>query len=116
MTIIVLTAVPAGLRGHLTRWLMEIAPGVFVGKVSSRVRDQLWLIVQDMIGNGRGLLVHTARNEQGFTFHNCGHAWEPIDIEGITLMLRPSAMRTTNEKPKDVKSLAARYRRVRHSE
>ncbi len=23
----VLTAVPAGLRGHVTRWLLEIAPG-----------------------------------------------------------------------------------------
>ena len=32
MVVIVLTACPAGLRGHLTRWLLEISPGVFVGK------------------------------------------------------------------------------------
>ena len=31
MTVIVVTACPAGLRGHLTRWLLEISPGVFVG-------------------------------------------------------------------------------------
>ena len=39
MTVLVLTACPAGLRGHLTRWLLEISPGVFVGHVPARVRD-----------------------------------------------------------------------------
>ncbi|MGO4760857.1 type I-E CRISPR-associated endoribonuclease Cas2, partial [Streptomyces sp. 2MCAF27] len=29
MTVIVLTNCPAGLRGFLTRWLLEISPGVF---------------------------------------------------------------------------------------
>lgn len=28
MVVIVLTACPVGLRGDLTRWLLEIAPGV----------------------------------------------------------------------------------------
>ncbi|WP_423232601.1 type I-E CRISPR-associated endoribonuclease Cas2e, partial [Bacillus licheniformis] len=42
MTVLVLTACPAGLRGHLTRWLLEISPGVFVGHVPARVRDALW--------------------------------------------------------------------------
>lgn len=31
MVVLMLTACPEGLRGHLTRWLMEIGPGVFVG-------------------------------------------------------------------------------------
>lgn len=31
MVVIVLSACPAGLRGHLTRWLLEISAGVFVG-------------------------------------------------------------------------------------
>lgn len=39
MTVIVLTAVPPGLRGHLTRWLLEISSGVYVGYVSARVRE-----------------------------------------------------------------------------
>jgi CRISPR-associated protein Cas2 len=41
MVVIVLSACPAGLRGHLTRWLVEISAGVFVGHVSARVRDLL---------------------------------------------------------------------------
>ncbi|WP_255360400.1 type I-E CRISPR-associated endoribonuclease Cas2, partial [Frankia sp. EI5c] len=31
MTVIVLIAAPEGLRGHLTRWMIEIAAGVYVG-------------------------------------------------------------------------------------
>jgi CRISPR-associated protein Cas2 len=43
MTVVILTAVPPGLRGHLTRWLLEISPGVFVGHISARVRSRMWL-------------------------------------------------------------------------
>ena len=40
LVVLVLTACPAGLRGHLTRWLLEISPGVFCGRVSARVRER----------------------------------------------------------------------------
>ncbi|MDQ0847452.1 CRISPR-associated endoribonuclease Cas2 subtype I-E [Streptomyces sp. V1I6] len=42
MTVIVLTNCPAGLRGFLTRWLLEISAGVFIGNPSARIRDVLW--------------------------------------------------------------------------
>lgn len=42
MIVIVLTVSPPKLRGHLTRWLFEISPGVYVGKASARVRELLW--------------------------------------------------------------------------
>ncbi len=90
MTVIILTAVPpSGLRGHLTRWLMEVAPGVYVGRISARVRDALWDIILEMVRDGRALMVFSARNEQGLEIRNHGHSWEPVDIEGITLMRRP---------------------------
>lgn len=50
MVVIVLSACPAGLRGHLTRWLLEISAGVFVGHVSTRVRDLMWLNVCELSG------------------------------------------------------------------
>lgn len=89
MIVLVLTACPPGLRGFLTRWLMEISAGVFVGKVNARVRELLWERVIEMIGSGRAILVRSVRNEQGLDVRVHGHHWEPIDIEGITLMLRP---------------------------
>lgn len=89
MIVIVLTACPEGLRGHLTRWLMEISAGVYVGRVSRRVREELWQRVTSMIGNGRALLVYSARNEQGLEVKTFGHHWVPEDLEGVTLMRRP---------------------------
>jgi CRISPR-associated protein Cas2 len=90
MTVIVVAACPVGLRGHLTRWLLEISAGVFVGRVSARVRDLLWQRTVEMVKTGRAIMVFSANNEQGLAFKVHKHDWVPIDIEGVTLMLRPN--------------------------
>ena len=90
MTVIVVAACPVGLRGHLTRWLLEISPGVFVGKIPARVRDLMWERVVDMVRTGRAIMVHSANNEQGLAFAVHEHDWIPVDVEGVHLMLRPS--------------------------
>lgn len=90
MTVIVLSACPIGLRGQLTRWLMEISPGVFVGRISARVRDELWNRVTGLVGRGRAILVYSTSGEQGLAFKVHGHEWIPEDFEGIRLILRPN--------------------------
>lgn len=89
MIVLVLTACPEGLRGHLTKWLMEVSAGVYVGHVSKRVREELWLRVMSMLGGGRALLIYTTSGEQRMALKTFGHHWEPVDYEGITLMRRP---------------------------
>lgn len=89
MVVIVLTACPVGLRGHLTRWLLEISAGVFVGHVSARVRDELWGRVQEMSKQGRALMVFQDDTEQGYSFRTHLHHWETVDVDGLTLMRRP---------------------------
>ncbi|WP_026248795.1 type I-E CRISPR-associated endoribonuclease Cas2e [Streptomyces sp. LaPpAH-108] len=120
MTVIILTNCPAGLRGFLTRWLLEISPGVFLGSPSARVRDILWNEVRTYSGQGRALLAHTTDNEQGFTFRTHDHAWHPTDHEGLTLLHRPAppAQRHTggtppppNQTPEQGWSKAAKRRR-----
>ena len=91
MITIVLSACPVGLRGHLTRWLMEISAGVFVGNVSVRVRELLWLRVVELSGSGRALMVYSVPGEQRLSFRVHKHHWEPTDFDGITLMMRPNA-------------------------
>ncbi len=91
MIVVVLTACPEGLRGHLTRWLMEVSAGVFVGHTSNRVRDELWDRVVELVGRGRALMVFTAATEQRFEVRSHGHHWTPEEIEGLTLMRRPSS-------------------------
>ncbi|WP_236246922.1 type I-E CRISPR-associated endoribonuclease Cas2e [Streptomyces sp. CC210A] len=88
MTVIVLTNCPVGLRGLLTRWLLEISPGVYLGNPSARIRDMLWQEIQQYTGQGRALLAHTTNTEQGFTFRTHDHKWQPTDYEGLTLIRR----------------------------
>ena len=89
MTIIVLTDCPPRLRGDLTKWLMEINTGVYVGNLNSRVRDALWERVCDHVKSGRATMVYRANNEQHMHFRVHNTTWEPVDFDGLTLMRRP---------------------------
>ncbi|MFD7283424.1 type I-E CRISPR-associated endoribonuclease Cas2e [Streptomyces sp. NPDC059862] len=90
MTVVVLIAAPEGLRGHLTRWLIEAAPGVFVGTPNARVRDQLWQVLSDRIHDGQAVMIEPASTEQSWTVRTAGRdRWTPVDFDGLMLMARP---------------------------
>lgn len=111
MTVIVLTQCPVGLRGFLTRWLLEISPGVFIGGPSARIRETLWAEVRQYAGNGRALLAYTSDNEQGFAFETHDHKWNPTDREGVTLIHRPNERATVPPSATKGWSKAAKRRR-----
>lgn len=116
MVVIVVTACPAGLRGHLTRWLLEISAGVFVGHVTARVRDLMWERVVELAKDGRAIMIHSVRGEQRLAFKVHRHDWLPVDLDGIQLMLRPSTAR--QDKPQQLRdgwSNASKYRRANRS-
>lgn len=113
MITLVLSKVPEGLRGHLTKWLLEVAPGVFVGTVSARVRDELWDLTRQMAGTGTAVMIIAARTEQGFAIRNHGHRWDPVNLDGFVTLRRPPANDTSAEPVKSVLPRAARYRWVR---
>lgn len=112
MVIFILTACPAGLRGHLTRWLLEISPGVFVGKVSARLRDSLWEQVVSECRSGKAFLVEPAQNEQGYSFRTHRHEWMPVNLDGLLLLQRPHTVDEFGAKSHGW-SKASRYRRAR---
>ena len=92
MIVIALERVPPGLRGRLTRWLLELRAGVFVGKVSALVRDLLWEDVCQKSKGGSALLVYPADNEQGFSFRIWGAPSYYIEeFEGLWLMRKPAS-------------------------
>lgn len=112
MTVVVLTNCPAGLRGFLSRWLMEISAGVFIGNPSRRIREALWSEVKEYAGNGRALLAYSDGSEQGFAFETFEHHWEPVEHEGLVLMHRPKRAVTENKRsPKSGWSKASKRRR-----
>ena len=42
MVVLILERVPAGLRGDLSRWMIEPKAGIFLGRMTARLRDKLW--------------------------------------------------------------------------
>ena len=117
MQVLVMNACPQGLRGDVSRWFMELAPGVYVGRVSARVRDQLWDRIVAASGQGRALLIYPARNEQGYVVREHQYGWGMEDFDGIVLMRRPPEESrpkdgaVPSDKPPKGWSTAARRRR-----
>lgn len=87
MLVIVVENTPPRLRGRLAVWLLEIRAGVYVGKVSRRVREMLWETVEKGIGEGNAIMAWTTNTEAGFDFMTLGVSRRiPIEMEGIKLV------------------------------
>ena len=87
LTVLTTTAVPDHVRGALTRWMIEPTPGLYVGTLSGRVRDELWRVVSASIGAGSAVLVHPESNEQGYALRTAGERRRiPVDFDGLTLI------------------------------
>lgn len=90
MIVLCISDAPPSLRGDLSKWLIEINVGVYVGRVSARVREQLWKRVVRDVKAGRATMVYRAQNEQGMAFRVHNSEWIPIDFDGLSLMLHPN--------------------------
>lgn len=92
MTVLIVECACVGLRGALTRWMLEVHAGVFVGTLSARVRERLWGKVCASKKAGGCILISRARNEQGFAVATHGDPRRSIiDIEGLQLVARQVA-------------------------
>lgn len=111
MVVVVLTNCPAKLRGHLTRWLLEISAGVYVGHVSARVRDLLWDQIVEYVKDGKALMVYNSTGEQRLAFRTHLHEWEAVDFDGVMLMRRPTDNATTRNRKRRGWSTASQRRR-----
>jgi CRISPR-associated protein Cas2 len=90
LTVIIVERATPGLRGQLTRWFLEVRAGVFVGTVTTRVREKLWELTKARSRNAGALLIYRARTEQGFSFESHGDTSRSIfDNEGLLLVRRP---------------------------
>lgn len=106
---------PPALRGDLSKWLCEINTGVYVGKLSARVREELWERICDNIKSGQATMVFSANNEQGFSFLTHNTTWKPVDYEGITLMQKPIIINEEMDKSNILQSgfsNASRYDKI----
>ena len=86
MVIMVLNNVPVAVRGNLTRWLMEVKSGIYIGQVSARVRDKLWEQCTASKRTGGVFQAWSTNNEQGFRMRMNGMPdrsivnWEGVEM------------------------------------
>lgn len=101
LTVISSTLLPPGVRGSLTKWLTEIGPGVFVGKVSTRVRLLLWQDIEEAVAFTTGAhatIVFPSGIEQGFVFNTTGPGrYQRVTFDGLVLVDRQPAIRWEEE-------------------
>ncbi|ABA88218.1 CRISPR-associated endoribonuclease Cas2 [Syntrophotalea carbinolica DSM 2380] len=87
MLVIVVENAPPRLRGRLALWLLEVRAGVYVGKVSRRIRDMIWDNVEKGIDDGNAVMVWSTNTESGFDFVTLGaNRRIPKEMEGIKLV------------------------------
>ncbi len=87
MVVIIVENVKDSLRGELSRWLFEVKAGVFTGKISALVRDELWQLIGQQLGKGSAVIIYPANNEQGFNAQTLGNpSRRLVDIEGMLLV------------------------------
>jgi CRISPR-associated protein Cas2 len=87
MLAIVVEKVPPRLRGRLAIWLLEVRAGVYVGKVSRRVREMIWETVVKGLEEGNAVMAWSTNTESGFDFLTWGaNRREPVEIDGLKLV------------------------------
>jgi CRISPR-associated protein Cas2 len=87
MVVFILERVPVSVRGELTRWMLELKAGVFVGSISALVRDLLWEKIGASLKGGGAILLHSSDTEQGFAIRYWGETSRTVrDFEGLWLI------------------------------
>ena len=87
MVVLVIDNGSEKLRGELTRWLMEVKPGVLVGNVSAMVREKLWDKVNRDSERRGAVMLFSMNTEQGFDVKMCGEPKrQVVDFDGIQLI------------------------------
>ena len=98
MVVLVMDNAPINLRGELTKWLMEIKPGTFAGKVSMIVRQKLWERVCNTKGVAGAVLLYSTNNEQGFAMEMHGNPYRKVKtINGLQFIAVENAENPVEE-------------------
>lgn len=79
---------PPALAGKLSRWLTQVSAGVFVGKVSARVSEEVLGLLKSEEYDSL-TWIETTNTEQGFRVQILGDPrYTTEDFDGLPLMIR----------------------------
>ena len=87
MVVIVVENGPPRLRGRLAIWLLEVRAGVYVGKISRRVREMIWETITQGLTGGNAMMAWSTNTESGFDFLTLGENRRiPVEMDGLKLV------------------------------
>lgn len=91
MVVLIIESAPPGLRGELSKWMLQPKKGVFVGNVSAAVRDLLYEKACREVEEGGVTLIYNTNNEQGYAIRTFGDTTRQVEEwEGLFLVRRPN--------------------------
>ena len=68
-------------------WLIEIRAGLYVGDLSSKVREMIWSQVIEGIEEGNAIMAWSTNTESGFDFLTLGENRRmPVEMNGLKLV------------------------------
>lgn len=86
MVVIQTFDVPPRLEGWLSRFLTEAAPGLFVGRINAKVREELWRRVEQDLGEGSAVMAWPGGKDPDVSLAYLGTSRRrPFDAEGFVL-------------------------------
>ncbi|ADE16923.1 CRISPR-associated protein Cas2 [Nitrosococcus halophilus Nc 4] len=87
MLVIVAENAPPRLRGRLALWLLEVRAGVYIGDLSSRVREMISNQIEEGIEDGNVVMAWSTNTESGFDFVTLGkNRRMPVEMDGLKLV------------------------------
>lgn len=89
MVVLILERATKAIRGEVSRWMIEPRANVFVGRMTSTVREQIWeQVCHKRVG--AALIIYPAQNEQGFKIEtNRDPTRQIVEIDGLQLVRIP---------------------------
>ena len=86
MLLIDLLGASSRLEGQISRKLLEIRPGVYVGSLSKRQLEVLWGAVIESTPKA-ALIVYAAKTETGVSMKSVGHhRYQILESDGLQLI------------------------------
>lgn len=88
MVVYSLTNAPQRLRGLLSRYCLEVRPGLFVGRLDQRLRLKLWAaITETATAKTSAVMAWSRPTAQGYAFRSLGpQARRPVRYDGLWLI------------------------------
>lgn len=87
MIVVATENIPPRLRGRLAVWLLQVRAGIYVGNVTTRIREMIWQQCEELYEGGNIVMAWQTNTESGFDFQTLGtNRRIPVDMGGVRLV------------------------------